>query len=120
MPAGLCCAAQAAGDLGKPLIVNVVSKSTGQTTQRCGVCDIVPSCKNPNKTVFSFRFLKKQDCNLAGGKCTPTAAGIAQYNTQIPIAAAAGEAFAYTTPLNILSPVAIPAARRIGYVLPPS
>ena len=121
MAKGLCCAAQAAGDLGKPLIVNVVSTLTGLTTQRCGTCDVVPSCRNPNKLVFSFRFLKKQDCNLVGGKCVPSAAGIAQYNAAIPIAAAAGEPSAYLVgPLNALTAQAIPAARRIAYTLPPS
>lgn len=95
MPKGLCCAAQAAGDLGKPLVVTVALK-TGGTTTRCGVCEIVPSCKNPQKTVFAFRFLKKQECGLPGTACAVTPAGLAQYTAQQGTAAAAGPVGAFT------------------------
>lgn len=111
MAKGLCCAAQAAGDLGKPLVIDVVTK-TG-IHQRCGVCEVVPSCRNPNKRVFAFRFLKNIACGLAGrASCTPTAAGIAQYTAQIPLAAAGREITEYrlSEPGNIppFMPRAVP------------
>jgi hypothetical protein len=81
MSKGLCCAAQKNGDLGKPLIVTVHRKD-GTTTTRCGTCEIGPSCANPQKLAFKFRFLKGVDCNLAGGSCVPTAAGVAQYQAE--------------------------------------
>jgi hypothetical protein len=79
---GVCCAAQAAGDLGKPLIV-IVHHKDGTTSQRCGTCEVRPSCTNPQKLVFAFRFIKSLACGLAGAKsCAPTSAGIAQYNAE--------------------------------------
>jgi len=87
---GLCCAAQAQGDLGKPLIVTI-HKKDGTTSQRCGVCEVAPSCRDPQKVVFQFKFLKGVDCHLAGGSCQPTAAGIAQYNATRSQASVSGE-----------------------------
>jgi len=100
MAKGLCCAAQAAGDLGKPLIVTI-HKRDGTTSQRCGVCEIAPSCRDPQKLVFRFSFLKGIDCHLAGGACAPTAAGIAQYNAERGAAIAAGQVpLAYQYPVT--------------------
>jgi hypothetical protein len=90
MAKGLCCAAQKAGDLGKPLVVTVHNKCGG-ATQRCGVCEVGPSCQNPQKLVFKFRFLKSIDCNLTAGSCQPTQAGIAQYNAERGRASVSGE-----------------------------
>ena len=73
-----------------------VALKTGGTTTRCGVCEIVPSCKNPQKTVFAFRFLKKQECGLPGTACAVTPAGLAQYTAQQGTAAAAGPVGAFT------------------------
>jgi hypothetical protein len=87
---GLCCAAQQAGDLGKPLIVTM-HKKDGTTFQRCGTCEVGPSCQNPQKLVFKFRLLQSADCHLPSGSCKPTAAGIAQYNRERSIAAVSGE-----------------------------
>lgn len=92
---GLCCAAQAAGDLGKPLLITVHHKD-GTTSERCGVCEVVPSCKNQAVPVFAFRFLKGIACGIPGGSCKPTAAGVAQYRNQIPIAAAGREIDLYS------------------------
>lgn len=78
---GLCCAAQKAGDLGKPLIITVTRKD-GTHAERCGVCEVRPSCSNQAKPVFAFRFLPAGVCNLAAAKCGPTPAGIAQYNQE--------------------------------------
>jgi hypothetical protein len=80
MAKGLCCQAQARGVLGAPLLINVRLKS-GVQVQRCGVCEIAPSCQNPQKPVFRFRFLKGQDCNLTSGRCIPTPTGVAQYQS---------------------------------------
>ena len=88
---GLCCFAQRQGDLGKPLLITV-HKKDGTTSQRCGVCEVVPSCRDPQKRVFAFRFLKAMVCGLPGKTaCTPSAAGVAQYTAQRPIAATGGE-----------------------------
>jgi hypothetical protein len=87
---GVCCAAQAAGDLGKPLVVDVHTASG--IKQRCGVCEVRPSCHNPQKLVFAFRFLKNAACALPGtAHCAPTAAGIAQYNAERTAAARTGQ-----------------------------
>jgi len=87
---GLCCAAQKNGDLGKPLIVTI-HKKDGTTQTRCGTCEVGPSCRDPQRLVFQFRFLKGMDCNLASGSCKPTAAGVAQYNAVRSQAAVSGE-----------------------------
>jgi hypothetical protein len=79
MAKGLCCAAAAAGDLGKALVVHM-RNSCGVTTERCGVCEIGPTCQNPQKLGFRFRLLPSADCGLAGRKCAVTPAMIAQYN----------------------------------------
>lgn len=79
MAKGLCCEAQAAGDLGKPLVIDVVRKD-GTHTERCGVCEVVRSCKDQTKKVFAFRFLPAGVCGIGAKKCLPTAAGIAQYD----------------------------------------
>ena len=93
---GLCCAAQAAGDLGKPLLVTI-HKKDGTNTQRCGVCEVVPSCRNPQTAVFAFRFLKSAVCGLLGsGTCKPSAAGIAQYSQQRTLEAAGTEPTRYS------------------------
>jgi hypothetical protein len=116
MPKGICCAAQAAGDLGRPLIVNVVHKN-GTTTQRCGVCEVRPSCSNPQKLVFAFRFLKSIACGLAGAtKCTPSSAGIAQYNAERTAAAAAPQ----TVFSDVIPIVSTGRAGGSPYTLPPS
>ncbi len=94
MAKGLCCAAQAAGDLGKPLLVTIHHKD-GTQSQRCGVCEVVPSCKHPQNRVFAFRFLHANVCGLTAAKCQPSAAGIAQYTREIGVARAAGEATEY-------------------------
>lgn len=98
MAKGLCCAAQAAGDLGKPLIIQVHRKD-GTITQRCGVCEVVPSCKHPQNRVFAFRFLASDVCELTAASCAPTAAGVAQYQRERVIAAPGGarETTAYIT-----------------------
>jgi hypothetical protein len=91
MAKGLCCAAQAAGDLGKPLVVTIHRKD-GSTYERCGVCEVQPSCRNPGKLVFAFKFLASAACNLPTAvHCAPTAAGTAQYNAQVSAAAQAGQ-----------------------------
>ena len=88
---GLCCAAQAAGDLGKPLVVQITKKD-GTTTQRCGVCEVRPSCSNQAKLVFAFRFLASAACGLVGAsKCAPTQAGLTQYNTERQVAMTIGQ-----------------------------
>ena len=122
MAKGLCCAAQAAGDLGKPLIVTV-RRRDGTTFQRCGVCEVRPSCSNPQKLVFAFRFLKRLVCGLPGGatKCGPTAQGVAQYQSQIPVAAAGGQFTAFgpdirETPQFEFPPTMIPGG--VPYQLP--
>lgn len=118
MAKGLCCAAQTAGDLGKPLIVNI-RKKDGTMTQRCGVCEVVPSCRNPQKLVFAFRFLASAVCGLAGArKCTPTTAGIAEYRTQIPIAAGGRELLEYNVANgNVFQQRTIPGGGR-PYMIP--
>jgi len=89
---GVCCAAQAAGDLGKPIVLTL-RKKDGTTYQRCGTCEVGPSCHNPQKIVFLFRFLPNGACGIAGTThCQPTAAGIAQYNATRSSAAAAPQA----------------------------
>ena len=86
---GICCAAQAKGDLGKPLAVKYVTK-TGETKIRCGVCEVRPSCSDQSKLVFAFRFLKNMACGIAGAaSCAPTSAGVAQYNATRTAAAKA-------------------------------
>lgn len=116
MGSGLCCAAQAAGDLGKPLIVTV-HKKDGSTVQRCGVCEVVPSCRHPQVLVFAFRFIKSMACGIAGRtSCKPTAGGIAEYRAQIPIAARGAEAIAYYDPS--LQTRALPPTGRAPYTLP--
>ena len=88
---GICCAAQAAGDLGKPLIITVHRKD-GSTYQRCGTCEVAPSCRNPQKLVFVFRFLKGVACGIAGAaKCGPTAQGVSQYNQERSSALSTGQ-----------------------------
>jgi hypothetical protein len=111
---GVCCAAQAAGDLGKPLIVTVHFKN-GTVGQRCGVCEIRPSCSNPQKLVFAFRFLTGLACGLATTKCAPTQAGIAQYNATATAAGTTGQqSFAESgtpptfLPVSLGSPYQIP------------
>lgn len=95
MAKGLCCAVQAQGGLGKPIQLTIHNKD-GSTTQRCGVCEVAPSCSNPQKRVFRFRFLKGIVCGLAGaGKCGPTPAGVAQYANARATAAATGSAIEY-------------------------
>lgn len=125
---GVCCAAQAAGDLGKPLIVNVKHKD-GSITQRCGTCEIRPSCSNQAKLVFAFRFIKSLACGLAGAThCAPTAAGQAQYNTERAKVATAAEltALGYTLAPTTGAVAFAPYTRPAGapaptpYVLPPS
>jgi len=94
MPKGLCCAAQQAGDLGKPLIVNVHRKD-GSVVQRCGTCEIVPSCRDQAKMVFRFSWIPSAICNLVAAVCKPTPAGVAQYNTARGQLAIGSEATGY-------------------------
>lgn len=116
---GLCCAAQAAGDLGKPLVINVRHKD-GTTSQRCGVCEVIPSCRDPQKLVFAFRFLKAIACGLAGAaKCGPTPTGIAQYNAARSVAATTGFAPFEGVALPI-RPYTLPHGAPGPYALPPS
>ena len=115
---GLCCLAQQNGDLGKPLSVTVTRKD-GSSFQRCGVCEVRPSCSNPSKLVFAFRFLKGAACGLLGGsKCGPTPQGVQQYNTARS-SAPQGPQIVYSDlpSLPMLNPQP---AGRIGYTLPPS
>ena len=108
MAKGVCCAAQQAGDLGKPLIVNV--RTANGVTTRCGVCEIRPSCRDPQKLVFAFRFLKGLACGLATTKCGPTAAGIAQYNATATAAGTTGQQSgqqSFTDVNNVFNPVSI-------------
>jgi len=79
MAKGLCCAAVAAGDLGKSLRV-IVHKKYGTTGERCGVCEIVRSCTDPQKRVFRFKFLPIGDCGILGKTCKISDAMVAQYN----------------------------------------
>lgn len=97
MAKGLCCQAQKNGDLGKPLQIQMVRKCDGKVITRCGVCEVGPSCRDPQKLVFQFRFLKGVDCNLATGKCMPTAAGVAQYNNERALAQQSGQVPEYVT-----------------------
>jgi hypothetical protein len=86
--------------------------------KRCGVCEVRPSCRDPQKLVFAFRFLKGIVCGLAGAsKCTPSPAGIAQYNTERTSAGVSGSAFeiADIPPYTVRTPIT---AR--PYQLPPS
>jgi hypothetical protein len=95
---GVCCAAQAAGDLGKPLVVTL-HKKDGTLATRCGVCEVRPSCSNPQKLVFAFRFLKSVACGLPGAsQCKPTAAGIAQYQAERTAAASTPQGAFIETP----------------------
>lgn len=127
MAKGLCCAAQAAGDLGKPLIVTfhhhdpTTGAILGTAYQRCGVCEVGPSCSNPQKTVFKFRLLHNNACGLPSkAKCPVTSAGIAQYASersaaatrpQVPVAVnPATGAFTFGT----LSPTAAPYTLPVG------
>ena len=92
---GICCAAQAAGDLGKPLVITIHRKD-GSTYQRCGTCEVAPSCRNPQKLVFVFRFLANMACGIVGAaKCAPTAQGVAQYNAERTAAAGTGQPALY-------------------------
>ena len=115
---GICCAAQAAGDLGKPLVVTIHRKD-GTTREACGVCEVVPSCRNPQKLVFAWRFLKGLACGLAGAThCTPTAQGRAQYENERTAAAARGQ-----TPLIDVTGIptyTLPHMPTVPYLLPPS
>lgn len=116
---GVCCAAQAAGDLGKPLVISI-HKKDGTVTQRCGVCEIRPSCSNAQKLVFAFRFLKGAACGLLGAsKCTPSAAGIAQYNaTATSAATVAQSAFTELNPPVTFAPYT--GGPRLPYAIPQS
>lgn len=113
---GLCCAAQAAGDLGKPLLVTVHHKD-GTTSTRCGTCEVVPSCRNQAVPVFAFRFLKSAVCGLTAASCAPTAAGVAQYRSQQAIAARGGELLEYPV-TTIGGRDVLGAARRIALPAP--
>ncbi len=89
MAKGICCALQAAGRLGDPVVVTMKNGS-----KRCGVCEVRPSCRDPQKLVFAFRFLKGLVCKLPGASaCAPTAAGVAQYNQVRTQAAVSGASF---------------------------
>jgi hypothetical protein len=79
MAKGLCCQLQADGLLGREVQLTI-HKKDGTTVDRCGVCEVGPSCSNPQKDVFRFRFIPSAVCNIPGtSACTPTPAGIAQY-----------------------------------------
>jgi hypothetical protein len=83
---GLCCLAQAKGDLGK-----AIATTNKNGKEICGVCEVRPSCRDPQKRVFAYRRLDAAACGIAGGThCKPTAAGIAQYNTNARIGARTG------------------------------
>lgn len=123
MAKGLCCAAQSRGDLGKPLVMTIHTKSGAH--QRCGVCEVVPSCRNQAVKVFAFRFLPNAVCNLAGkASCKPTPAGEAQYLRDVAIMAPGGarEPYAYQItggdglPLAF-TPRALPGPE-VPYILP--
>lgn len=108
---GLCCEAQRRGDLGKPLVI-LIHHRDGSTTERCGTCEVVPSCANPQKRVFRFKFIPSADCNLPGKKkCMPTGAGVSEYEQQIPLAASGRETLFY-------DPARIWAAQRIASPAP--
>jgi hypothetical protein len=117
MAKGLCCAAAAAGDLGKSLVVSI-HKKDGSISRRCGVCEVAPSCRDPQKLVFRFKFLASADCGLAAaGKCTPTAAQIAQYDAA-RIEAAGHPVLTYNgAGGNVFAPYT-PARVPAGYTLP--
>jgi len=127
MAKGLCCQVQADGHLGDPIQITVKHKD-GTTSQRCGVCEVRPSCSNPQKKVFGFRFLKAAICGLAStGGCTPTPAGIAQYSrvrTQVMASGATLEVQdPFFAPGEVPTYVTLPipgagAPRRIPYTLP--
>jgi hypothetical protein len=118
--AGLCCLAQKNGDLGKELVVTIHHKN-GTTTQRCGVCEVVPSCKDQSKLVFAFRFLANAVCRLPGKSsgCTPTAAGRVQYNAERALAARGGASnpYEYQVGNGVLIPRAI-SGGALPYSLP--
>ncbi len=119
---GLCCAAQAAGDLGKPLVLTLTHKTgplAGQTYQKCGVCEIAPSCSDQTKMVFRFRFLPGSTCGIAGASsCKPTPTGVAQYNAaRLSLAAAPATVEYGVTGLNIFTGRPLP-ARGTTYSLP--
>lgn len=119
MAKGICCAAQAAGDLGRPLVV-MVHRKDGTTYERCGTCEVRPACNNPQKRVFAFRFLPSGACGLAASKCMPTAAGIAQYEREVTASAAAGQgvlSYSATTPPTFI-PVPRGAIAPAPYRLP--
>lgn len=120
MAKGICCALQAQGNLGKPIQLTI-HKADGTTIQRCGVCEVRPSCSNPQKKVFAFRFLKSVVCGIAGSsKCTPTAAGITQYNSARTQAATSGSALEVedTAGYPTLPIPGLGAPARIQYTLP--
>jgi len=117
MAKGLCCRVQADGNLGKNLVIPI-HKKDGTISHRCGVCEIRPSCRDPQKRVFAFRFLHSQSCRLAAAKCVPTQAGIAQYDRT-----AAEERTSPTNPLEYLNgarPYPLPpgAPPALPYTLP--
>ena|SRR5216684_1971744 len=86
MAKGLCCDLQSRGLLGRQVTLTLKNGS-----QRCGVCEVRPSCRDPQKLIFAFRFLPGADCKLPGkSSCIPTAAGVAQYNSQRAADAATG------------------------------
>lgn len=131
MAKGLCCQVQADGRLGFPIEVTI-HKKDGSTIQRCGVCEVAPSCSDPQKKVFRFRFLKNMVCGIMGGTaCGPTPAGIAQYGAQRTAARTTGATFeledigALSGPGAVAPPkyaqLPIPglgAPRRVTYTLP--
>jgi hypothetical protein len=119
MPKGLCCMAARAGDLGKTLKVDIHNKMTGAIIgQRCGVCEIGPTCKNPQVLGFRFRFLASEKCGLPG-KCMITPAYVTQYNAN-RTEAAGHPVYQYNgTGKNIITPYTPPDVP-IAYTLPPS
>ena len=119
---GLCCAAQAAGDLGKPLVLTLTHRTgplAGQTYQKCGVCEVAPSCSDQAKLVFRFRFLPGGTCGIAGaGTCKPTPTGVAQYNAaRATLATTPASLDYYVTGTNVLTGRPLP-ARGTTYSLP--
>lgn len=126
MAKGLCCQIQAQGGLGRPIQLSI-RKKDGTTVERCGVCEVGPSCSNPQKTVFRFRFLASRVCGIAGtSSCQPTPAGIAQYNTARTQASTLGSPVEYEDPFTVKPGdpyVALPipgagAPSRVTYRLP--
>src|SRR5216684_524618 len=112
MAKGICCQLQAEGHLGQPIQLTI-HKKDGTTTQRCGVCEVRPSCSNPQKLVFAFRFLKSAICGIAGvSSCKPTAAGTAQYSAARQAAATTGASFEVEDPFTGMG-VPAPASYRV-------